>query len=98
MIYYTLGVVLAFSLGFIIPSNQNEQALIDDTRWRIVYVYVPVAIFLTQYLGLILIAKYDGIKYLLTKNNLAEARLAIKQFYQTAANSDEATEQIISDL
>lgn len=78
MIYYTVGVVLAFSLGFIIPSNGDEQGLLTDTRWRIIYVYFPVGMFIAQYLGLILIAKYDGIKYLLTKNNMEEARLAIK--------------------
>ena len=78
MIYYTVGVVVAFSLGFIIPSNKDEQGLLTDTRWRIIYVYFPVAMFIAQYLGLILIAKYDGIKYLITKNNIAEAKLAIK--------------------
>ena len=78
MIYYTLGVVLAFSLGFIIPQNNDKKALMADKRWRIIYVYVPLAIFFIQYLGLIFIAKYDGIKYLIrTKNDLSEAKLAI---------------------
>lgn len=74
MIYYTFGVLIAFSLGFIIPDNKDEQGLMTDSRWRIIYVYFPVGIFITQFFGLILIAKYDAIKYLLTKNNLDEAR------------------------
>ena len=70
MIWYTLGVLTSFSLGFILPSNEDIDALLDDKKSKIIYVYFPLGMFLLQFLGLMFFAKYDGIKYLITKNNI----------------------------
>ena len=67
IIGYTIGVVISFSLGFILPSNDDIDALIEDKKWKIIYVYFPIGMFLVQFIGLMVFAKHDGIKYLIAK-------------------------------
>ena len=84
MIFASAGTLIAFSLSYILPHDDEKEKLMNNQSWRIIYVVFPEALFCLQFIGIFYIIKYDTIKYLIKKNNILEARLAIKQIYKWA--------------
>lgn len=98
MIGYTLGVLIGFALGYILPSNQDTAALLADSRWHIIYTWFPIGLYVLQVLGLLFVAKHEGVKYLAKqKDSEQELRLAIKQLY-TDATTEREVDQIIMHI
>ena len=61
----TVGTIFAYFFGEIIPDNDNEQALIDDENWRIIYFYFPVALYGCILVGYLVFLRNDAVKFLI---------------------------------
>ena len=65
----SIGSIFAFSLGFLLPDeNSDDDKLRDSNRWRIMYAYFPISIYLILLLGLFTIVKYDTVKFVIRSN------------------------------
>ena len=84
----SLGELIAYSLGYLLPSNKDVQALHDTDRWLIIYFYFPMIMYVCLLLGLLFVIKHDAIKFLINRGNITEAKLAIMQMYQYQDPSD----------
>ena len=62
---YGLGTVISFSLAYILPLDTDLNGLEKDTRWKIIYAYFPVGLYLLFIIGLLVFVKEDPIKYLI---------------------------------
>lgn len=78
----TIGGLIAYSLGFILPPNNDLQGLIETNRWLIIYFWVPMTLYVCLLLGLLFVVKHDAIKFLINHGKITEAKLHIMQMYQ----------------
>ena len=78
------GSVIAYFFGELIPDNDDKAGLIADNNWRIIYVYFPVSMNILIILAFIFIIKNDAIKFLMTNDNIEEARASITEVYKEA--------------
>lgn len=88
------GFIASFASGslisnlfiFIMPSVDDPEALKQTDNWLIIYVYFPIGLQLITLLCFFTILKYEPIKFLISKDQLDEARLAIQLVYKYAHN------------
>ena len=73
----TFGSIIAFMLGEILPDDLDTDSLRNTERWRIIYVYFPVTLYILTLFGFIFILKEDSIKFLVSKENEKEAKVHI---------------------
>ena len=97
MVGQSIGTLVAFGWGYLLPSNKDTAALVNDEVWRISYAYFPISINLANVIGMLTLVKYDSIKYLIVSDNLEEAHLAVKQVYK-GANTDQMVKVYIDRL
>ena len=62
----TFGSIIAFMLGEILPDDKDTDSLRNTERWRIIYVYFPLTLYIITLSGFIFILKEDSIKFLIS--------------------------------
>lgn len=45
MIGFSMGEIISFSLGFILPRNSDDKALKVDTNWHYIYTWIPLILY-----------------------------------------------------
>ena len=83
-----LGSLNAYCLGYILPYNQDVQALKETDRWLIIYFWFPLILYVCMILGLVFVVRYDAIKFLINSGSTIDAKLAIMQVYKYQDPSD----------
>ena len=51
------GTIVGMSLGQVLPDDEDIEGLKQTDNWRIIYVYVPVCVYITVLLGLFFVFK-----------------------------------------
>ena len=62
----------------------------DTNVWMVIYIYVPMGLYISCILGFIFIVKYDTIKFNIVRENEEEAKLAIMQMYKASVDDSSA--------
>ena len=61
----TVGCIIAFYIGSLLPADDQYDQLMETQNWRIIYVYFPASLYIFTIFGFIFIIKEDSIKYLI---------------------------------
>ena len=81
----TVGTIIAYFFGEIIPDNDDEKALIADENWKIIYVYFPLFGYVLLLVGYFLLLRHDAVKFLVNDDEKKEeALIAISEVYKHA--------------
>ena len=86
-LYYSTmagGGVISYFSGELLPKNKNKEALGADTNWKIIFAYFPIGANLLVLFLCFTVLRHDALKFLIGKNKIAEAKLAIKRLYKNA--------------
>jgi len=89
----SVGTLIAFCLGLLLPPDGDTSELKDATTWRIFYAYVPLGMYLVFLLGMFTVGKYDSIQFLIDSGNIEEAKSALRTIYSDT--SDKAINLLI---
>ena len=74
VISQTLGNLVAFMTGEMLPDNTDKQALIDDDiNWRLIIVYFPLVLYASVIIFFVFILRHDAVKFLVTDESKKEA-------------------------
>ena len=76
------GLLAAYSIGGILPDNDDTEALEKTELWRIIYFYFPLTLFLISVVGFLTILREDSIKNLIITGKHAEARVHLCKVYK----------------
>lgn len=82
--------MVACLLGAILPEDTDKVALKETNRWLVFYLYIPVGIQVIFMISLLLIIKYEPIKFLIDQGRNEEAMYAVKQMYKYAIDDETA--------
>ena len=73
----TFATLISFLLGAILPDDDDTQALIDTDRWLVLYIYVPIGMQVAFLISMIVLFKYEPIKFLIQEDRMDEAVAAV---------------------
>ena len=68
--------------GAYLPADSDIDNLKNTERWRVLFFYFPLALYITFGLILVFSIKFDSIKFNITKNRNKEALKAIRLIYK----------------
>jgi MFS family permease len=68
------GQQFGFMIGAILPPDNEKVKLAGTEKWRVIYFYFPLGLFIIAILAFTFIIKHDSIKNLITNGKIKEAR------------------------
>ena len=92
----SLGVISAYFLAEILPDPKGDfDAIKENTTWRVIYAYWPMALTVIAMINHIFIVDHDSIKFLIIQEKHSEALYAIRKVYKHAKNEDLAKQYLM---
>jgi len=87
-IFTTVGLLVAFSLGAILPEDKDINHLLTTNSWRVIFFYVPASLYIIHFFIILTTIKNDSIKFLINKKKENEAKKAIIEMYKYATSKN----------